>query len=108
MSAAIWLGLAVFVAAFAGGVAFVAVRALAAYRTLKTTGGELTAGIDRVLGDAEQVTTKLEGLAAGTERLGAALERLSVSRARLNVLLEAIGQVRAAVGRVTGVVPRKS
>jgi hypothetical protein len=108
VSIAIWLGLAVLVAAFAGGVAFVVVRGLAAYRTLKTVGGDLAGGIDRVLRDAEQVATKLEGLAAGTERLGAALERLRVSRARLNVLLEAIGQVRAAVGRVTGVVPRKS
>jgi hypothetical protein len=75
---------------------------------VKTVGGELTAGVDRVLADAEQVATKLEGLAQGSARLQAALERLRVSRARLNVLLEAVAQVRAAVGRITGIVPRKS
>jgi hypothetical protein len=104
----LWSGLAVLVAAFVGGVAFVAVRGLAAYRTVKTVGGELAAGVDRVLADAEQVATKLEGLAQGSTRLQAALERLRISRARLNVLLEAVAQVRAAVGRITGVVPRKS
>jgi hypothetical protein len=70
-------------------------------------GGELTAGIDRVSRDADEMATKLEGLADGTTRLQAAMERLQVSRARLNVLLEAIAQVRAAVGRITDVVPRK-
>jgi len=104
----LWSGLAVLVVAFVGGSAFVAVRGLTAYRTVKAAGGELTAGADRVLTDAEQLATKLEGLAQGSARLGAALERLRVSRARLNVLLEAIAQVRAAVGRITGVVPRKS
>jgi cell shape-determining protein MreC len=104
----LWSGLAVVIAAFLGGIAFVAVRGLSAYRTVKVVGGELTAGVDRVLADAERVATKLEGLAQGSARLQAALERLRVSRARLNVLLEAIAQVRAAVGRITGVVPRKS
>ena len=108
MQSALWIGLAVVVAATFGGIAFVVIRALAAYRTLKTTGSELVAGVDRVVTDAEAITVKLERLAQGSERLGAALERLSVSRARLNVLLEAVAQVRTAVGRVTGVVPRKS
>ena len=108
MQSWVWSGLAVLVAAFVGGVAFVAVRGLAAYWTLKAAGGELAAGVDRVLTDAEQVATKLEGLAKGSARLQAALERLRVSRARLSVLLEAISQVRAAIGRITGVVPHKS
>jgi hypothetical protein len=104
----VWLGLAVLVLAFLGGIALVVVQALAAYRTAKAAGGELVAGLDRVLADSERLTAKLEGLAPRTQRLQAALDRLSVSRARLNVLLQAISQVRAALGRVTGVVPRKS
>ena len=104
----VWGGLVVLVAAFVGGVAFVAVRGLAAYRTLTSAGGEVADRVDRVLADAEQMAAKLEALAKGSTRLQAALDRLRVSRARLNVLLEAVGQVRAAVGRVTGVVPRKS
>ena len=108
MESLVWLGLAVLVVAFLGGVALVAVQALSAYRTAKAAGGELVAGLDRVLADAERLTAKLEGLSGGTARLQAALDRLSVSRARLNVLLQAISQVRAAFGRLTGVVPRKS
>ena len=108
MQSSVWIGLAVLVAAFVGGLAFVAVRGLAAYRTVKTVGGELAADVDRVLSNADRLATKLEGLAQGSTRLQAALERLRVSRARLNVLLEAVAQVRAAVGRITGIVRRKS
>jgi hypothetical protein len=108
VQSALWIGFAVVVVAILGGIALVVVRGLAAYRTLRTAGSELAAGVDRVVTDAEAITAKLEPLAQGSERLGAALERLSVSRARLNVLLEAVAQVRAAIGRVTGVVPRKS
>ena len=108
MQSWVWSGLVVLVAAFVGGVAFVAVRGLAAYRTLRSAGTEVADGLDRVVADADQVATKLEALAQGSARLQAALDRLRVSRARLNVLLEAVAQVRAAVGRITGVVPRKS
>jgi hypothetical protein len=104
----VWVGLAVLALASLGGIAFAAVRGLAAYRTLRATGGELTAGVDRVTRDADEIATKLEGLADGTTRLEAALERLRISRARLNVLLQAIAEVRAGIGRITGVVPRKS
>jgi outer membrane murein-binding lipoprotein Lpp len=104
----VWSGLAVLVGAFVGGIAFFVVRGLAAFRTVKAAGGELTAGVDRVLTDAERLAAKLERLAEGSARLQQALERLRVSRARLNVLLEAVAQVRAAVGRITGIVPRKS
>jgi hypothetical protein len=108
MLAWVWVGLAVSVVASIGGIAFAAVRGLGAYRTLRVVGGELTAGVDRVSRDADEIATKLEALADGTTRLQAAMERLQVSRARLNVLLEAIAEVRAAFGRITGVVPRKT
>jgi hypothetical protein len=104
----VWIALAIFVVATVGGIAFAALRGLRAYRTLRTVGGELTAGVDRVSRDADEVATKLEGLADGTGRLEAALARLSASRARLNVLLQAIAEVRAGIGRITGIVPRKS
>jgi hypothetical protein len=104
----VWGALAVLVFAVGGGGAFAAVRGLAAYRTVRTVGGGLTAGVDRVTQDADEVATKLERLADGTGRLDEALARLRVSRARLNVLLEAIAEVRAGIGRITGVVPRKS
>jgi hypothetical protein len=107
VSSAVWIGLALVVLALAGGIALVAVRALAAYRVLRGTGRGLTSGVERVMRDSEQVVVKLERVAAGSARLQAALARLSASRARLNVLLEAISQVRAGIGRITGVVPRK-
>lgn len=104
----VWLGLAVFVLASAGGIAFAAVRGLRAYRALRATGGELTDGIDRITRNADEIATKLERLADGTGRLEAALARLHASRSRLNVLLQAIAEVRAGIGRITGVVPRKT
>jgi hypothetical protein len=103
----VWPALALDVLAVVGGVAFAAVRGLSAYRLTRTVGGELTAGVDRVARDTDELATKVEKLADSTGRLDEVLRRLSVSRARLNVLLQAIGQVRAAIARVTGVVPRK-
>jgi len=104
----VWIALAVLVVCFVAGIAFAALRGLAAYRTLRSVGGELTAGIARVTRDADEIATKLERLAAGTGRLDAALERLRASRARLNVLLEAIAQMRSGIGRIRSVVPRKT
>jgi hypothetical protein len=103
----VWPALALDVLAVVGGVVFAAVRGLSAYRFTRTVGGELTAGVDRVARDTDELATKVEKLADSTGRLDEVLRRLSVSRARLNVLLQAIGQVRAAIARVTGVVPRK-
>jgi hypothetical protein len=103
----VWPALALDVLAVVGGVVFAAVRGLSAYRLTRTVGGELTAGVDRVARDTDELATKVEKLADSTGRLDEVLRRLSVSRARLNVLLQAIGQVRAAIARVTGVVPRK-
>ena len=108
MFVAVWIALAIGFLAFAGGAAVATRRGLDAFRAFKTTGRELTAGVDRVAHDADALTTKLELLADGTGRLEQALARLRASRARLNVLLQAIAEVRTAVGRITGVVPRKS
>jgi hypothetical protein len=103
----VWPALALDVLAVIGGVAFATVRGLSAYRITRTVGGELTAGVDRIARDSDELATKLEKLADSTGRLDEALTRLSASRARLNVLLAAIAQVRAALARVTGVMPRK-
>ena len=104
----VWPALALGLLAVAGGLAFAGTRGLSAYRLGRAVGGELTDGVDRVSRDAEEMATKLEGLADATGRLDEALVRLHASRVRLNVLLEAIGQVRAALARLTGVVPRKA
>jgi hypothetical protein len=104
----VWVGLAVFVLASIGGIAVAALQGLSAYRTMRAVTGELTAGVDRVSRDADEIAVKLERLAEGTTGLDAALGRLRVSRARLNVLLQAIAEVRAGIGRITGVVPRKT
>jgi len=104
----IWIGLAVLALGTVGGIAFAAVRGLAAYRTLRRVGGELTARMDHVARDADEIATKLERVAGGTGDLATALDRLRASRARLNVLLEAIAQMRAGVGRIRSVVPRKT
>jgi hypothetical protein len=104
----VWIAVGIFVASTVGGIAFAVVRGLAAYRTLRRVGGELTAGVDRVTRGADELATKLELLADATGRLEPVLARLRASRARLNVLLQAIAEVRAGIGRLTAVVPRKS
>ncbi len=104
----VWIGLAVFVAALAGGLAFGAVRGLAAFRTVRTAGSELAESFERVSLATGEIATRLEALADGTARLDEALARLRASRARLNVQLEALNQVRAGIARITGVVPRKT
>jgi hypothetical protein len=104
---AVWAGLALLVAALVGGAVFAFVRGRTAYRTLKTTGSEVTGGLERISRDAEAIATKLEQLAAGGARLESALARLAVSRARLKVLTSAIDDVRDAIGRVTAIYPRK-
>jgi hypothetical protein len=104
----VWPALAVDVLALIGGIAFAALRGLSTYRLTRTVGGELTAGVDRISRESDELATKLEKLADSTGRLDAALVRLEASRARLNVLLEAIGQVRAGLARLTGIVPRKA
>jgi len=103
----VWLALAVLVVAIVSGAVFATLRGLAAYRVARSTGGELTSGLDRVSRDADELATKLERIADGTGRLDEALTRLHAGRARLNVLLEAIADVRAGIARLTGVVPRK-
>jgi hypothetical protein len=103
----VWPALAIDVVAVVGGIVFAGLRGLSTYRLSRSAGGELTAGIERVARDADEMAPKLEALADGTGRLDEALTRLHASRARLNVLLAAIAQVRAGIARVTGVVPRK-
>ena len=107
MTVVVWVALGFFVLATAGA-AFVATRqGLGAYRTLRTSGRDLTDGVDRVARDADALAVKLERLADRTGRLDEALARLRASRARLTVLLQAIAEVRAGLGRITGVLPRK-
>jgi hypothetical protein len=104
---AVWAGLALLVAAFLGGAVFAFARGRTAYRALKTTGRDVTGGLERISRDAEAIATKADGLAADSARLEAAVARLSVSRARLKVLTSAIDDVRGAIGRVTAIYPRK-
>ena len=104
----VWIGLAVLVLASLGGIGVAALRGLSAYRSVRSVTGELTAGVDRVSRDADEIAVKLERLAGGTTGLEVALTRLRVSRVQLNVLLQAIAEVRAGIGRITAVVPRKS
>jgi hypothetical protein len=103
----VWLALAVLVVAIVSGIVFATLRGLTAYRLARSSGGEVTSGLDRVSRDADELATKLERIADGTGRLDEALVRLHASRARLTVLLEAIADVRAGLARLTGVVPRK-
>ena len=104
MKSFVWIGLALLVACSSGGVAFVAVRGVSAYRSVRSAGGELTAATERLARDADELARKLDPLAEASARLEAALTRLRASRARLNVLLKAVAQVRAAI---TGLVPKK-
>lgn len=98
--AAIWIALAVLVVGVAGGIAFVVVRGLALWRQLRSTGGAVTAEVDRISAAAAEIQGQLDRAAASSVRLGEASERLARSRAQLDVQLAAVREARRAVGRL--------
>ena len=93
--------LAVFAAA-----AFLAVRALQGWRTLKRARRHLARSLAALATSAERTTDIVEQISDQRD-LEASLARLRVATRQLNVLRAAVYEVTGSVGRVTAVYPRK-
>jgi hypothetical protein len=100
-----WLALLVFLAGFAGGLAYAILRAIALWRQLKRTSGMLSAEAARIAEVAEGIQAHLDRAAASSAKLREALQRLALSRARLEVELQAVGEARHTMRRLLWFVP---
>lgn len=102
-----WLALAVAVVLTIASLIYVTLNALEAFRTFKSVGRNLNAGLDRVTATTAQIERHLELAAESGSRLEVSLDRLRTSRAELNVLTSALAEVRESIDRVTAFVPHK-
>ena len=101
-----WIGLAVFLVAIMGGLAFAGVRGLGAWRAFRSFERRL----ERAVGET---TRLLDGIEPRLAKAGDTATRLEQARARLEesvataaVLFAAFGETRALLRRVTAFVPR--
>ena len=92
--------------AVAGALAFLVVRILQAWRTLKRLRRNLGRELHR-LADLGEATVEKAAAASDNSRLDATLSRLRVTLARFAVLRTAIDEVESTFGRLTAVYPRK-
>ena len=102
---AFWISLGVLLVGVSAGVAFCVVRGLQLYRNAKSTGGRITAEMERISDVTRQIERRSAQAAAAAERLHGATGRLAVSRARLDVQLSAIREAQGQLRRTFWFVP---
>ena len=100
------MGLGAGVLAALGAIAFLVVRVLEAWRSLKRLRRHLGRALER-LEDAGKRTSESAARAGEQEELAASVARLRLSLARLAVLRGALDEATDTVGRFTAVYPRK-
>lgn len=84
-----------------------ALRALAAWRSVRSFSRSTSAALDGVMRAADAAEQHAVAAAAGAERLAAATARLQASVAHLTLIRSAAGEFSATLNRLRGVVPRK-
>ena len=103
---AVWGALAGGFVAATGGLVFLGVRALQAWRDFKRVRRHLSKGLDDLA--AKGALTAEKAAAAGqTEELDQSVARLRRSLAQFAVLRAALDEAQGTFGRVTAFVPRK-
>ena len=108
MSALIWVGFGLCMAALLGGTAFVALRALGTWRAVRSGLVDGFAALERTLTAAETTANRAAGLAARGEQAVDAVESLRVSLAQARVLVAAAQEAQSLVLDVrAAVVPSK-
>jgi hypothetical protein len=100
-----WLALLFYVAAVVAGIAWVVVRGLALWRTLKRTSGTFGAEAARITDGSMKMEGHLDRMNASVARLGESSRRLTASRARLGVQLQAVREARETLRRLLWFVP---
>jgi hypothetical protein len=102
----IYVGLGVGLLAAVGGIVFVVVRVLEAWRTLKRFRRQLGRELERL--ETLTGTTSESAARAGDQpELAASVGRLRASLAQLAVLRSALDETTETIGRLTAVYPRK-
>jgi hypothetical protein len=102
----IWTALIVGALAVLAALAFLGVRILEGWRTLKRFRRHLGKELAQ-LADAGERTAEAAARATDTAELDQALSRLRVTLARFAILREALDEATGAVGRFAYVYPRK-
>ncbi len=102
---AVWLALAVLVAALVLAIAFAVLRGFQLYRDLKRLNRTFGPELDRINGVTLQIERHLGEAEGASRRLQSALGRLAVSRARLQIQAAAVSEARQQVRRVFWFVP---
>jgi hypothetical protein len=103
---AVYGALIVGFAAVTAATAFLVVRALQGWRTLKRFRRHLARGLEDLATSAEHTGEIVERI-SDQSTMEASLARLRVALARLNVLRSAIDEADDTFRRVTAVYPRK-
>ena len=103
---AIWAALAVGFLAATGGLVFLAVRALQAFRDFKRVRRHVFKGLDDLAAKGEQTAEKAAALGE-SEELERSVVRLRRTLAQFAVLRAALDEAQTTLGRVTAFVPRK-
>ena len=93
--------------ALTAGAAFIAVRALRAWRDFKRFRRQLARSLQALADSADATSRTAERVAGDQTALEASLARLRVTLAQFNVLLAAVDEAGDAFRRVTAVYPRK-
>jgi hypothetical protein len=106
MSLLFWASLGLLLASATGGIAFVVVKTLELFRTMRASGRVISAGAQRIL-DAAAAMEQRASRIGPDPRLARRASELEGSIADLRVLLGELGRVRARVGAVRAVVPPK-
>jgi hypothetical protein len=91
--------------AFLAAAAFLGVRALQGWRTLKRARRHLARGLAALASSAERTGEIVEGI-GDQQELARSLARLRVAMRQLNVLRAAVDDATDAAGRVSAVYPR--
>jgi phage shock protein A len=108
MPLAVWIALAVFVLATAGGALYVVMRALQAWQTLRSSGRAVEDAANDLLDRVARVEQHVAALEAGDPRVQRSLERLRAATAVLRTELRVISDVRAPLTRFrAAALPRK-
>lgn len=102
---AIWIALAFFIAAGAGGIAYAVVFGLALRRDVKRTSAALGAEVERINAVSLEIERQIQRAEAASGRLRAARERLAASREQLVIQRAALSEARAQVKRAFWFVP---
>ena len=92
--------------AFATAAAFLAVRALQGWRTLKRARRNLARSLATLATSADHTGDIVERI-SDQQELEGTLARLRLATRQLNVLRAAVDEVTDSLGRVTAVYPRK-